>query len=448
MHGFVAFKNIQRLVNAVTITMDGLAGHSRDLGDIRTRFLCHPFVFSFLPYAYKLDDETKSRLKDLEKSSDAEISALCETHLFAYGKCLGENLFRDGLAKGSSLDTGRYEIAYICLDGFRFGRHGAGEFKSDFSILRLEEYVPPHCIIVDKAERFVVVATRGSDNLSDWSINSNSFVSEKSGMFHGDPVKWNAHLGMASSGGKILRLIKPTLTFICEQDDYGLSFVGHSLGGGISAILGFDLMFNSRIDLTFERPISVIMFGAPPVIELKSGFDEDARTFIRERFTMMFVENDPVPRLHLFNIFENAVGAVCLHYNEAKKENPDALKSLGDAAGRAYTTIASSGPIVAGLAAAAAAAVGLLAGAATLTVFLLSKTQFRPVGTVYLLVHESQELGADVSPGPSLRGDQGVPRVYEVPVCAYDKIFQLDSAKGLLDVGDHFQDAYSTFRIR
>ena len=154
-------------------------------------------------------------------------------------------------------------------------------------------------IFIDKVEKSVVVAIRGTSSFKDILTNLDAEEVE----FLNDHTF--AHAGILDGA---LRLLDETKSngilkdFLQNNPDYQLVFTGHSLGGG-TAILASMLALSGRYNDTINpstTKIKCVALGPPPVfrsdsIELEDPFLENIHIFIND--------NDIVPRLSLGSIY-------------------------------------------------------------------------------------------------------------------------------------------------
>lgn len=180
-------------------------------------------------------------------------------------------------------------------------------YSSDINII-------PFLVAVDHAKRTVVVSIRGSMVLSDAVIDMNG----KPDVIPLDdsPPDWLVHRGMLKSSCYIRdTLINERLlerAFESRPDlgsqNYELLFCGHSLGAGVSAILGI-LMYKMYPNLKaylYSPPGGLL---SPPAVE-----------FTKKFATSIFLGNDCVPRLGMIQIRRlNYYIMKCLKDNERSK---------------------------------------------------------------------------------------------------------------------------------
>lgn len=180
-------------------------------------------------------------------------------------------------------------------------------YKSDYHIV-------PFMVAVDHAKQSIIVSIRGSMALSDAVIDFNGHTDQ----IPGCPEGWFAHRGMLKSALYIQstltksRVLEQAFEFKPELGTrkYQLTFCGHSLGAGISALLGL-LYYDKYPDL------KAYLFSPPGGL-----FSKPAVEFSKKFATGIFLGNDCVPRAGIVQI-ERLIYNVfsCLKINERSKAN-------------------------------------------------------------------------------------------------------------------------------
>jgi len=129
-----------------------------------------------------------------------------------------------------------------------------------------------YSIVVNRTEKRLTLVFRGSANTKDWIVDASGLKKTPSEVkeFAGGSV--NVHMGFSNYlfGGvsdgrydKIINLLKQ----VYDQDefkDYELFITGHSLGGGLSQLLGFTLAGSPSADF-IPKPVKCITYASPTV---------------------------------------------------------------------------------------------------------------------------------------------------------------------------------------
>lgn len=170
--------------------------------------------------------------------------------------------------------------------------------------------VVPFLVAVDHAKQTLVVSIRGSMGMTDAIIDFNG--QQDPIPIDDCPSDWTGHRGMIRSAEYIKKVIIERKifekAFNCRPDlgsqNYRILLCGHSLGAGVSAMLGILLykMYPTLRAFLYSPPGGLL---SPPVVEFTKTFA-----------TGIFLGNDCVPRLGVTQINR-------FHYSiyKALKEN-------------------------------------------------------------------------------------------------------------------------------
>eukprot|EP00210_Caulerpa_lentillifera_P007102 g6795.t1 len=154
------------------------------------------------------------------------------------------------------------------------------------------EYKPCHFIAKDHQQKRIVLAIRGSMEMGD-------LVTDISGA----PIKVEiggvsglVHEGSMVSAIYIQCNTETTLQrLLQEHPDWSLFITGHSIGGGIAALLAMILKFERTLSLK-ENQITCVAIG--PAAVMSENLAELCKQFV----TSLVVRSDVVPRLSGFSI--------------------------------------------------------------------------------------------------------------------------------------------------
>ncbi len=155
----------------------------------------------------------------------------------------------------------------------------------------------PYFAVLDRAQKRIVVAIRGSTNFSDWVTNSKSttqVISRGVG----------AHSGFYESSKNMLGNISDVLAAsLLKNPGFDLMFTGHSLGAAIASISTYVVRNNltdggdkiKRAAAATSGKVTALCFSTPPVMTLNAAIDASSYT------TTVIVMDDVVPRAGVVN---------------------------------------------------------------------------------------------------------------------------------------------------
>jgi len=155
-----------------------------------------------------------------------------------------------------------------------------------------------HFVCVDHEAAAVVVTCRGTLGLEDALIDLTCEYTSISLRGH----SYRVHKGMFNSATLLLRsrLLTNLTTALTAYPSYGLILTGHSLGGGVAALVSIlissphDGAFTtSHTDLPKDRPVHCYAFGSPAIV------CESLRKATRGLVTTVVNGNDVVPSLSI-----------------------------------------------------------------------------------------------------------------------------------------------------
>eukprot|EP01083_Nonionella_stella_P023111 63912_1 len=131
----------------------------------------------------------------------------------------------------------------------------------DHCTLKLHNFLkrePSFYLIVDHKKKKIVLSIRGTASLAELFIALNS-VPQNVELFGIDGF---VHEGMLQAAYFIQRIVSLELVNVCDKyKDYGVIFCGHSLGGGIAALLG--LVFKDHPIVRKQNRLKVYAFASP-----------------------------------------------------------------------------------------------------------------------------------------------------------------------------------------
>jgi Lipase (class 3) len=148
------------------------------------------------------------------------------------------------------------------------GTNSAGELESGFPLV--------HYLFLDHESKAVVLALRGTwgfeDILTDMTCDYDDL--EWQGK------NWKVHKGMHASakrlleggGGRVMVTIKAALE---EFSDYGVIFCGHSLGGGVAALLA-TMISQPNVDISGPSFVTTSALQATRPLLLTAGHQQEA----------------------------------------------------------------------------------------------------------------------------------------------------------------------------
>ncbi|KAI8907972.1 Alpha/Beta hydrolase protein [Gorgonomyces haynaldii] len=180
-------------------------------------------------------------------------------------------------------------------------------FHSSYDVPQTDVYTPTFYIMLDHAQAQVVLCLRGTlsfaDLMADLTCEHLSF--EFDGQTH------SAHSGMLKAAQAIgdpgyhSRVFEAVSAALDAFPEYGLTITGHSLGGGVAALLAVLWADkNGRTTTVAQgRPIRCFAYGCPQVMDLE--LSKKTAHFI----TSFLVGSDVVPRLGLGTV-RDLVGIV------------------------------------------------------------------------------------------------------------------------------------------
>ncbi|KAI8816773.1 uncharacterized protein EV422DRAFT_571526 [Fimicolochytrium jonesii] len=185
---------------------------------------------------------------------------------------------------------------------------------------------PVHYLVVDAKTSAVVVSLRGTLGLSDLITDLTSSYSAYT-TFDGHPGK--VHSGMLASAEKIAR--GPVRKAVCEalikHPGFSLVLTGHSLGGGVAALLallwsrksldnnGEHVFVTSDSSGFPERQVHCFVYGSPAVMSL------DLSNHYKHLITSIIYRHDIVPclSLGLLRDFRNVAVNLCQEQGMAER---------------------------------------------------------------------------------------------------------------------------------
>ncbi|KND00726.1 uncharacterized protein SPPG_03842 [Spizellomyces punctatus DAOM BR117] len=185
---------------------------------------------------------------------------------------------------------------------------------------------PVHYLVVDAKSSAVVVSLRGTLGLSDLITDLTSNYASYETV---DGVQGKVHAGMLASAEKIARgpVRDAVVEALNKHPNFGLVLTGHSLGGGVAALLaliwsrkcvgdnGEEKFFTSEEKGFPSRPVHCFVYGVPAVMSLNLS------SHCKDLITSVIYRHDVVPCLSLGLIrdFRNVAVNLCNEQGMAER---------------------------------------------------------------------------------------------------------------------------------
>jgi hypothetical protein len=161
---------------------------------------------------------------------------------------------------------------------------------------------PGYFIVRDQSKQKIVLCVRGTwtphDILTDLGCTAEDFEvrSPTKYLWNTSSKRLRAHHGMLESARALLRVVEPILEKELESNpNFSLVLVGHSMGGGVAALLG------TLLESTFPKLV-VYAYGAPCVAPIDTRPTGDANII------SIINEGDPFCCLSLGHVADLSVG--------------------------------------------------------------------------------------------------------------------------------------------
>ena len=170
------------------------------------------------------------------------------------------------------------------------------------------KYHPAYALVIDHKNKAIVLAIRGSINISDIIIDS-VFETQEFSYINEDGIKKTgfAHKGWYLSAKNLRDRIQKSFEMLIKKYNYRPVFTGHSLGAATASILGIMLHHN------FPE-LKVFAYGSCPIVDIDTA--HDCHDFI----TTIIQKDDIAPRVSKQNIIKliKSLKNLKTHMNEQK----------------------------------------------------------------------------------------------------------------------------------
>lgn len=215
---------------------------------------------------------------------------------------INEPQFRERYFSKDGVDVEEQEIVtllkYLDLaqlaydpDIFQVQRHLRDKFN--YQLIRHDPATEPGCvghfIAVDHVEKQVVVAIKGTSTISD--VLTDILGKAVPHSFNEDCPDIRCHEGMYTATELMMEDTLHLVENFFLPAGYGMVITGHSLGAGVSCLLG--MFFKKKFP---DMPLQVYAFATPACCSYEAALSS------ADYITSIINNNDCVPRMSLMNV--------------------------------------------------------------------------------------------------------------------------------------------------
>ena len=177
-------------------------------------------------------------------------------------------------------------------------------------------------VSVDHETKNLVISIRGTESIPDSMTDANC-KSEKIPEIGDDCY---GHAGITHATRNIYQMIqtnKIIQNFLSLNQDYGIVVTGHSLGAGVTVLLGLFLLVNKTKNINYQKRIDsntlhCYAFAPPPVVNTQ--FAQKFVQYSEKYMTTVIYGKDMIPRLQWLSItnVRSAVLRLLQHCNQSQ----------------------------------------------------------------------------------------------------------------------------------